>query len=182
MLRSIPGLDRRVLQPREGGNDLQALLTDNERLRSTLEGAGASEVKFPRAQTCPSAPTGAESAVPTTVSMICRLPPRITLTVPAGSTATLIMLGADQEQPFAGLFPQATGVETVGGVDVLERRTVGSAPVRDAGQQAVFVCGKVSFNLIGNDVIDFVRGLIPHLGCDAVGHGGGPGEGTVVAP
>lgn len=165
MLRSIPALDRRVLQPRGGGNDLRALLTDNERLRSTLEGAGATGITFPPVQTCPSTPTGADPAVPTTLSMLCRLPATISLTVPPGSKATLIALGADQTEPAHGLLPQATGVETVAGVDVLERETAGTAPVRDAGQQAVFVCGKVSFNFVGNDVINFVRGMIPVLGC-----------------
>jgi hypothetical protein len=159
MLRSVPALDPRVLRPRAGTNDLRSLMTDTDRMRSLLETAGATGVTFPSPHPCPSV-AGPSGILP------CPLPTAISLTVPSGSTAMLYNAIVPQpEQTFAGLLSQASGVETVSGIDVLERDTAGSPGPPDATQQALFVCGGVQFNFLGSDVFSFVRALIPHLDC-----------------
>lgn len=159
MLRSVGALDPRVLRPRAGTHDLRSLMTDNDRLQGILEAAGATSVVFPTAQPCPSV-AGPSGILP------CPLPAAISVAVPSGGTAMLFNAIVPQaEQAFAGLLPQATGVETVSGIDVLERDSAGTAGPRDAAQQALFVCGGVQFNFLGNDVFSFARALIPHLNC-----------------
>lgn len=165
MVRSIPGLDRRVFQPRGGDNDLRPVVVDKDKLAALLVEAGASGVTFPPPETCPSRSVAPAGPVPTTISVPCPIPRGVDLTVPAGSVAKLFTTAvAGAENPFGGL-RQVTSVETVAGVDVLQRETAGTAAPRNAAQQAVFVCGKVWFNFVGNEVFDFVRILIPLLGC-----------------
>jgi hypothetical protein len=165
MLRSVPALDPRVLTPRAGHGDLRSLVDDGDRLRALLGSAGATAITVPAPRSC-IPDIGPAGPVPTTISLPCPLPAPVTLTVPAGSTAMLYILVAhNPDQTFAGLLPQATDVETVAGIDVLERRTGGTAPERNGGEQALFVCGGVQFNFLGNDVIAFTKALVPRLDC-----------------
>jgi hypothetical protein len=140
---------------------------DSDRLAAALVAAGASGVTIPPGYTCRSQSIVAVGA-PTTVATAssCPLPAGVALTVPAGSVATLyttIITGPGN--PFAPLLRQATGVETVAGIDVVQHETTATAAPRNSAQQAVFTCGQVWFNFIGNDVFGFVRTLIPLLGC-----------------
>lgn len=93
-------------------------------------------------------------------------PPTITLTVPPGSVAALITGPQADWRPVAATVVRASAVETIAGVDILERETAGTAAASVNGaQHAYFVCGQVWFNITGNDVLAFVRTLLPTLGC-----------------
>jgi hypothetical protein len=131
-----------------------------------LAAAGATAVNPPSC-TAPAAtmPSPLASTAPTVASAPSCLP-RWSFTAPGGSTVDLIVqpIADGGPSPVSARLLRATGVETVGSIDVLVRESPAPPGARSLGQ-ALFGCGKVMFNMTGEDAVAFARTLIPGLGC-----------------
>jgi hypothetical protein len=148
MLRSVPAVDGRLLNPRAGSGDVQYLLTDPGRLRSLLEKAEATGVNAVRSEPC-------------AVGVICAARAEATFLAPSGARTDLILFAGDLRRE---LFPDPTGVETVAGVDILQHSR-GMSPHGPYPDDAIFLCGKVTFSMTGVGTLAFARALVPTLGC-----------------